>query len=167
MLGLAEALGLVLGLVLALGVGFGFGDGPDADAEGVTEGVGEGVVEGVGAGGGAGRTAWFATPTTRPSGCLNTGFGAGTMPSAAARAANACGADSAAISCVNACVWFCKAVCCFCKACRVNDPCASQVLTSSTVTNPAPRIAETSSTNGARAGVRRAGTTRSDGRCGC
>ena len=165
--GLAEVVGFAE--VLALAEALGFGDAV-ADRLAVGLGVGFGVGFGVGlavgvggGGGGAGRTPGSATPTTWPSGFLKTGAGAATMPIAAARAASAPGADSASIFCCSA--WVCSrsVLCCCWSWRRVNDPCASQVLTSKTVTRPAPSNPATRSTNGARAGVLGARTTRNGG----
>ncbi len=72
-----------------------------APADGVTDGLTEGFTEGLATGGAAGTTAAAAAlgvPSTAPSlPRIIATFGAGTMPSARARAARACGACSAAI----------------------------------------------------------------------
>ncbi len=130
---------------------------------GAAEAFAEGVGVGTGGGGGAGRTALLATPSTEPSAALNTGFGAGTNPIAAALAASACGADSSAMCCDTACARTSSDTFCRCSCCISKDPCASQVFTKSTSTKPPASKNATSTTNGARAGVRGVGTARSDG----
>ncbi len=79
------------------------GDG-DSDVLGLTEADAWAVGDGLGAGGGGGRKAFVAAPSTAPSDVrLKTGFGAATMPSATARAANACGAPWSATDRLSAC----------------------------------------------------------------
>jgi hypothetical protein len=76
----------------------------EADVAGDTEADADADAAGWGGGGGgAGRTALFGVPSTAPSAVLNTGFGAGTSPSAAAFAARVLGADSFANARANAC----------------------------------------------------------------
>ena len=139
------------------------GDGDaEADGDGVTEG--DGVALGCATTGGGGAHATVGAPITDPSDARRkTGFGAGTIPNAMACAANACGAARCAIDCVSACSSSAYFDCSIVSVCTVNDPCASQVLTSSTITSPPPSRTETSRTKGARGAVARGRTTRSGG----
>lgn len=84
----------------ACGEAAGVGPARCGDDEGLREGVagaGVGVVDAAGeAAGDGGGLAGFGTPSTAPVAALRkTGFGAGTKPSADARAANASGASKA------------------------------------------------------------------------
>jgi hypothetical protein len=65
------------------------------------------------------------------------------------------------IDCDSACTWSDNEAWLLCSVLMVNEPAASQVLTSSKNTSPPPRISDTSTTNGALEGRLRGATTRS------
>jgi hypothetical protein len=139
---------------------------PDGDVVGLAlvvadgEGVGVGDHEGDGGGGGGGLRAAVAAPSTVPS-RLNTGLGAGTMPSAIARAPNACGACASDTAWLRACTWSAYFDCSTWSWFTANEPWARRVLTTRTPIRPAVSKPDTSSTKGVRAADFRGCTTRS------